>query len=219
MLFTQTKKHEHGTFSLRRNTKADEGFTIAELMVVIAVMMILTVFSIFALQPNKKLYRTDDEAQRIVETLRQASYLALTHRHSMRMELNASQKWIRIVDEKDPSTATDDVEVSRAYLNSVGDVKVDAQPTGVGAPNPPNYAAAVYAGAGNTRAWTLRYKLDGTVEKTGGNVTSATLYIYPPDPNNSNAAVDKKRVRAITIFGGTGAIRLWKYDGTKFVSY
>lgn len=199
----------------RSNARGQAGFSVVELLIVAAVVCIMSAFALFAMQGHKDKYRSDDEIQRILDVMRESSQLALTHRRSMRLELNATQKWIRIVDENNTVSTTDDVEVRRVPLQNSGLVKVDVKPSGVNAPNPPNYATAAFASS----VWTLRYKLDGTVERTNGTVTSATLYVYPPSASNANVASNNKAVRALTIFGGTGAIKLWKYNGSTFTAY
>lgn len=218
MLFSRSN-NERPVASPRRAENSERGFSLIEIMLVAVVMMIIAALAVWQLRPSRELYRSDDEAQQIVETLRLASQLSLTNRQSMRVELNASQKWIRIVDENDPTTAADDVERMRVNLENVATVKVDAQPTGIGLPTPPAYTLAAWTGSGSNKLWTLRYRLDGTVERTNGNVTNATLFIYPPDAANVNRATNNKLIRAITIFGGTGSIKLWKYSGSQFISY
>jgi hypothetical protein len=68
--------------------------------------------------------------------------------------------------------------------------------------------------------WTARFRRDGSVFNAAGTTpVSANLYIWAPLTAGSLTPRNNIEVRAITIFGGTGAIRYWKYNGATFVPY
>jgi Tfp pilus assembly protein FimT len=197
----------------QRNSQA--GFSLVELLLVLTLMIILMVFVGFSLTGHKKLYRADDETLRITNVFREAAQLALTQRQPMRVELDATNKTIRIVDEN-LSTASDDKEVRKVKLENAALLRVDVMPTNVTKPDPPNYPDAPYTGT--PAVWKIWFKRDGTVTDSANAIVSSTLYIWEPNPTNNAQAKDKKLVRCITIFGTTGVIRLWKHDGTNFVA-
>jgi prepilin-type N-terminal cleavage/methylation domain len=212
-------KSEKAARSNRRvSVNSQSGFSLVEVLVVLAIMSILLVFAVFSLTGHKSLYKSDDETLRIVNVLREASQLALTQRQPMRVELDATNKTIRIVDEN-LSTSTDDKEVRKVFLENAAVIRVDAAPTGVSKPNPPNYPDASFTGTA-PKVWKVWFRRDGTVTDNAATpaITSSTLYIWEPSPSNNAQAKDKKLVRCITIFGTTGGIRLWKHDGTNFVA-
>ncbi len=193
------------------------GFSLIELLVVCAIIGVMMAVAIFSVAGHKNAYKTDDETLRILNVLREASQLALTQRQPMRVELDATNKTITIVDENTAGGGTgDDREVRKVYLEKIGDIRVDTSPAGVSKPNPPNYANASFTGT--PKVWKIWFKRDGTVTDSASVVTSATLFIWPPLPTNTNNAKDAKSVRALTIFGNSGAIRLWKYNGTTFLA-
>ncbi len=209
---TKSDRADRAILALRRN---QAGFSLIEMLLVLTLMVILMVFVGFSLIGSKKLYRADDETLRILNVFREASQLALTQRQPMRVELDATNKTIRIVDEN-LSTASDDKEVRRVKLESSSALRVDVMPTNVTKPNPPNYPDAPYAGT--PKVWKIWFKRDGTVTNSANSIVSSTLYIWEPNPTNIAQAKDKKLVRCITIFGTTGVIRLWKHDGTNFIA-
>lgn len=203
--------------SVRVSRHSEAGFSLVEILVVLAIMTILLVFAVFSLTGHKTLYRTDDETLRIINVLREASQLALTQRQPMRVELDATNKTIRIVDEN-LSTSTDDKEVRKVFLEKAAIIRVDTAPAGVSKPDPPNYPNAAFAGT--PKVWKVWFRRDGTVTDNAATpaITSSTIYIWEPSASDNTQAKDKKLVRCITIFGTTGGIRLWKHNGTSFVA-
>jgi hypothetical protein len=96
---------------------------------------------------------------------------------------------------------------------------MDVAPTGIVAPTPPNYALAPFVAG----VWSLRFRSDGSVTTAAGIPVSGTLLLWPPKkvPYDSTDLVarSKAEIRAITIFGGSGAVRYWKFDGTTWVAF
>lgn len=198
----------------------------AELLVVLAVIAIMVGISIPYLLNYRKLYRSDDQAIRIMDVMREAGQLALTRRRTMRLEVDLTDNAILIIDEN--GTASDTL-VKMIPLDKTMDIRVDTIPTGVSKPNPPNYANAAYAtdtlghyrGATNVtghNVWAARFQRDGSAVNAGGTPISINLYVWPPVSAGSSTPRNLKEVRAITMFGGSGAIRFWKHNGTTFVA-
>lgn len=202
----------------RPSLQRQAGHTLIEVLIVVALIMIMLSFALFGMTGHKNAYKADDETMRILSVLREASQLALTQRQPMRVELDATNKTIKIYDENLPG-AGDDQQKRIVYLENASNIRVDAAPTGITAPNPPNYTAAAFVGT-SPKVWSIWFRRNGTVTDNQATPvpTSVTIYIWPPDPANNNQAKNSKQVRAITIFGGTGVIRFWKYNGTTFVA-
>ncbi|MGB7210050.1 MAG: type II secretion system protein [Pyrinomonadaceae bacterium] len=217
--------------SLRARIKGKgkvRGYTLVELVVALTMVTILTAVSIPYLFNYRRLYRTEDQALKIMDLMREAGQLAITRRRIMRVEIDLTANQILLIDGNGPGDA-DDTEVKALPLDQVGDVRMDQIPLGVTPPNPPNYNAAVFAvdaighlrGAtpviGNT-VWQIAFLTNGSVVNAGTTTpVSATLYIWPPSASASLTPRSTGEVRAITMFGGSGAVRYWKYDGTAFV--
>ena len=234
----------------------ENGFSLIELFIVVAIIMVMTTFAIFALMPHRNLYQTDDQALRVLDFMRDASQRALTQRQVMRLEIDQTNNVIRIIDENQVDQGTaDDRAVRQEALENPNNVRMYLTPPGAtppttsGPPNssgppsavavppppaPSNFPAAAYAAcmhplavshSAGHRGWTARFLSNGSVVNAGSDavgtnatLTSATLYLWPPRAGAPNTAAQPQAVRAITIFGGTGAVRLWKYNGNAFVS-
>lgn len=203
---------------LRTPSSSAAGHSLVELLIVVAIVMIMMSFVLFGVTGHKNAYKSDDETMRILSVLREASQMALTQRQPMRVELDATNKTIKIYDEN-LAGAGDDQQVRVVYLENSAFVREDVAPATITAPTPPNYTAAAFTGT-SPKVWKIWFRRDGTVTDNASPPipTSVTLYIWPPDPANTNNAKNKKQVRAITIFGGSGVIRFWKYNGTTFIA-
>lgn len=207
---------------------AMSGFSLIELFAVLAVILIVTAISVPYMYNYTKLYKSEDQAIKVMDLMREAGQLALTRRKTMRLEIDLTDNMLLIIDENGAGAA-DDREIKAIPLYPAGDIRVDQIPSGITKPNPPNYNDAVFAAdtighlRGTTRitgnnVWTARFRRDGTVVNAAGIPISANLYVWAPVSNGSPNPRNNREVRAITIFGGTGAIRYWKHNGAAFVA-
>ncbi len=212
--------------------KKTRGFSMIELLIVVVIIAILSAISVPYIFQYRKLYRTDDQALRVMDLVREAGQLALTRRRTFRVEIDQTANMLLIIDENTITAgANDDREIKAIPLEPVNEVRMNTIPTGVAKPNPPNYADAVFAvdavghrnqsGAtviGNT-VWAARFNQNGTMVNNADVPINANLYFFPPTAPGSNIPRNRTEVRAITMFGGSGAVRFWKHNNTAFVAY
>lgn len=211
--------------------RGEGGASVVELLIVVSIITIMCAFTLFSLVGHKTAYKTDDQTLQIIDMLRAASLRAVTQRQTIRVEINLTTNKINMIDENTPSVATDDVVIKSLNLEKVGDVKLSAQPLNVTAfpPSPSNFPIAVFTPSvhptsTSNNVLSIRFNRNGTVTNAGANsvgagaaITSTTLFIWPPLPTDATRARTLNSVRAITIFGPTGNIRLWKFNGTAYV--
>lgn len=226
------------TISTRRRRAADAegrrtaqaGYSVVELTMVVSIVGLLSAFALFELAGHRQAFRTDDQSRRILDFMRDASQRALVQRQLMRLEIDIDTNTMRIIDENAAGVA-DDAIVRREALPDQSVVRLvrtvvalNGPPTGVIAPPAPsNYNAAAYGVSThplslNSTVSVMRFRPDGTVVDNANNVTSLTLYLWEPSTADANIPNVLGRVRAVTVFGGTGGIRLWKYNGNNFIA-
>jgi prepilin-type N-terminal cleavage/methylation domain-containing protein len=210
-----------------KKSASASGFSLTELFVVLAVMAILAVVAVPYFYNYTRLYKSEDQSLKVMDLMREASQLAVTRRRTMRFEIDLTQNALLIIDE---NGAAADTRIKTVPLERTQEIRVDTIPTGVTKPNPPNYADAVFTvdalghqfnGAtvtGNT-VWACRFQSDGSVVNTANVPINANIFVWPPVFSGSTTPRNIKEVRAITMFGGSGAVRYWKHDGTAFVPY
>lgn len=208
--------------------KKTSGFSLIELVIVMVIVAVLSAISIPYIYNYSRLYKSEDQALKVMDMMREAGQLALTKRRVFRLEIDLTANEILIIDEG--VGAAPDTEIKSIPLEPVAQVRMDAIPTGVVKPNPPDYADAVFAPdsighrsggidiIGN-RVWAARFQSDGSVFAANNVPINANLYFWSPRTPGNAAARDNKEVRAVTIFGGSGAVRYWKHNGTTFLPY
>jgi Tfp pilus assembly protein FimT len=202
-------KQASQTLKIMRRAQTAAGFSTIELLIVASLVIALTAISIFMLSPQRRAYRSEDAAAQTANFLRDAYQRALSQRQIFRVQIDRANRLIQIIDENKLPQG-DEREVRRDVL--IDEVNFDPpvfDGTTLGPPAAPyNYPTAVYS----SNLWTARFRSDGSVVDTNGNLMSATLFFSPTNSQN----IDKRLVRAVTLFGPSGSVRVWKYDGTNF---
>jgi type II secretory pathway pseudopilin PulG len=209
------------------STERAGGFSLIELLVVVVVLIIVLAISVPYIYNYQRLYKSEDQSRRVMDLMREASQLALTRRHTYRFEIDLTDNAMLIIDENAGIVGN---QIKSIPLESPAEIRMDTFPVGIPVPNPPNYNVAAFANdtvghllggttVTNHVVWAARFRSDGSVVTATNAPVSATLYVWPPDASNSTIARHEGEIRAITIYGGSGAVRYWKYTTTGFVAY
>ncbi len=210
-----------------RNRTVENGFSALELLIVVAIILVLSAISIPFFYNYTRLYKSEDEALKLMDNMREASQLALAKRRTFRLEIDITDNTLLIIDE---NGAAADTLVKSIPLENTLEVRMDKIPNGVTKPVPPNFANAAFiddalghkVGATtviNHKVWAARFNSDGSVVTAANLPVNVNLYVWPPSEANSDVPRNKVEVRSLTIFGSTGAVRYWKHNGTSFVPY
>lgn len=220
------KRAKPGVHFVVRSARSSgsRGFSMPELLAVLAVLAIMSAISIPYILNYRKAYRTDDQSIKLLDLMRETAQLSLTRRRTMRFELDATDNTMKVIDE---NGAAPDVLIKSIPLEKAADVRVGLIPSGVTKPNPPNYNDISFTTDtvghlnGTTTitghsVWSARFQRDGSVVNVSGTPISVNIYVWPPVTPGSMTPRNLKEVRAITLFGGSGAIRYWKHNGTAF---
>ena len=210
----------------RRQTvnNPQSGASVVEIVIVLVIMGILSAISLPYILNYKKLYKSEDQAIKMIDLMREAGQLAITRRRTVRFEIDLTDNAVLLIDQ----TTASGTQIKKIPLEMTRDIRVDVIPATVTKPNPPNYNDAAYAVdavghlVGSTTItghtiWAARFKSDGSVVTAVDVPMSANIYVWPPISPSSGTARNKTEIRLITLFGGSGAIRYWKHDGTNFV--
>ena len=198
------------------------GYSIVEMLIVLAVVTIVTSGAFFYLDAHEKLYKTDNQALQIADMFQEARQRSLTQRRTMRVEIDLTDSVARLIDENAATTASDDKILRQLQLFFPNEVRMDA-PSAEVTLNPPEplpvpsaqFKTSSYPLSSLHQVCTVRFQSNGTVvdagdNEIGNNAVSkgVTLHLWLPDKND----VRKPEVaRALTIIGSTGSVRLWEY--------
>lgn len=207
----------------KQNKESPNGFSLIEVLIVIAIISILTAISMVYLTASQKLYKPDTQSLEIADFFQEARQRSLTQRETMRVEIDMDDNIVRLIDENTIATADDDRVIRTKTLFPPGEIVVDSRPFNISVDppeNPPaphaNFSLSNYPGSIAHRVCTVRFQSNGSVVNagttptgTGAVPTGVTLFIWAPSTGNaSNSDI----TRAITIIGTTGSVRLWEYD-------
>ncbi|MGI8470199.1 MAG: pilus assembly FimT family protein [Pyrinomonadaceae bacterium] len=206
----------------KRKLGGDNGFSLIELLTVLAIIGIMTTVSLIYFTTTKQLYKADDQGLQIVDLIQEARQRALTQRVTMRVELDLSSNVARLINEQDSSKSSDDFVIRTIPLYDSSQVRIDTKPSNVSG-TPPETApvpAAVfkpstYIFSPAHTVCTLRFLLNGQVVDAGtndigagANQVGATLYVWKPKTGSTTVS---EVSRAITIVGSSGSVRMWEY--------
>lgn len=211
----------------RSNLKRSAGFSIVELLVVLGIIALLSAMALPYIVNYKKRYKSEDQALKVMDLMREAGQLALTQRRTIRFEIDLTDNAALLINENPLGSHT---LIKKIPLEAASEIRMDTIPATVSKPSPPNYSDIAFATDtighmnGSTPVtghlvWAGRFRSDGTMVSKTNVPISGNIYIWPPLTPGSTTARSKAEVRAITIFGGSGAVRYWKHNGTTFVPY
>lgn len=210
-------------YKAKARHRSEAGYSLIEMLMVLVIISILVGFAIIYAYPHQKMYKPDDESLQVTDVLQEARQRSLTQRETMRVEVSQTNGTVSLIEENSPTTADDDVLLKRVTLFPETEVKFTSQPTNVSY-NPPEplappnavFQPSVYPRSVGQRVCTLRFLSNGTVTNAGNNsvgtgasVTGTTLHVWAPTKANPAAS---EILRAITVVGTTGVIRLWEFN-------
>lgn len=197
--------------------KSNQGYSVLELLVVFGVLGVGMAISVPYFLNYTKRMATEDQTIKVIDLMRETAQMALTRRRTFRFELDTTdfnQPVARIFDEAGPDP---DVLVKSIPLKPSSSVRFDQLPLSVdtGSLRYPAFPVAGVAAA--------RFRSDGSVLNNDDALISGTLIFWAPKDHPFSAGDLNPRslgeVRAISLYGGTGAMQALKYDGEKFVPW
>jgi prepilin-type N-terminal cleavage/methylation domain-containing protein len=183
----------------------ERGFTLIEMMLVVAVISTVLAMTVLVGPSFLKQARADSGTIQVMESLRIARETAISQRRNVRIQFT-DPNVIQTVREEIPAvngttplqTVLLEGRVEFTVVPGVPDT-----PDRFGGGNPP--PAAIAFGASATRMFTS----EGTLIDSNGDPINGTVFMSVPGTANSS--------RAITIFGITGLMRAWRWNGSAWV--
>jgi len=176
-------------------TASAAGFTLVETLLIVALVGIIAGISIVQFQATLRQLRADANVRIIQWQLTTAREMAMNQRRDMQIQfLNPSG--VAAIRQEIPNGTT---LLSTVYLE--GNVSFR---TYAGLPDTPD-------GFGNTApvsfgsATTLKFTSDGAFVDQSGRAVNGSIFFGVPS--------QVETARAITIFGATGRVRSWRWQG------
>ncbi len=222
--FISINMKQRGSFS-----KSEQGISIVEIVVVILLIGIISAIAVGTLT-TPKLYNAENQALRFMDLMREAQQRALTQKKTMRVEINSTQRFIRLIDENEvtgsaavPTAANDIIVKTIPYVD--GNTFLNLTPTNMTATPaeltpvlPVAFANSTHPTSVGNQVLTMRFMSNGTVRSAGTDAigsnstpTGATIYVWSRrDSDTAPTPTVANVLRAVTVLGTSGSTKLWK---------
>jgi prepilin-type N-terminal cleavage/methylation domain-containing protein len=194
---SRMSEQKKGSMARRRM----RGFSLLELMIVVAILLVAAAIAFISLQPALRQERATNAYNTTLNTMRRARELAIGQRRTYIVTFNAG--------------VTSSMTIAPASVTPGGTTVTYTLPTdvsfttvsGLPAVGPDGFGNGTTAidfdqnvGAGNKTS--IFFMPDGSAQDINNNMNNGVVYIARPGELNS--------LRAITLWGTTGRLRGWR---------
>jgi prepilin-type N-terminal cleavage/methylation domain-containing protein len=192
---------------------ASGGFSIVELLVVVAIIAIMIGISIFSLPTAQRSLNVDFAVAQLVDVLRFASQRALAERQMMRVEISPSTDddpgTIQVVDQNTLTAGVgDDAVIRTETLPLKRDATIDVG--GSGLPIPPSPFNFLAAAPNRRGTFVFYFTPEGAMTNAAGDTPQSFSMIFFTPAGGGDP--DPGLTRAVTLFGPTSAVRTWRLN-------
>ena len=182
------------------NVSTQRGFSFLEIVVVVSIMSIMFALAAGITMTSVNAAKADSSTSAVMNIVELARNQATSQRRDFQIVFTTPNQ-VQVFRLELPSGTT---LVASRFLEN-GQTFTRFSPTG-DTPDAFGYTGAIAFGSTPT----IRFTSDGSLIDSVGDVLNGTLFLG--DPNDIASA------RAVTIFGSTGLIRSWKWNGSVWVS-
>jgi prepilin-type N-terminal cleavage/methylation domain-containing protein len=204
--------------------KLQQGFSLIELVIVVAVMAIVSAMAIMSTMRPSATARANNAADAVVNTLRQGRLLAITKRRNVVISLTGTNQ-LQLTVQTLPGEAAPALPIPPVRLNDgiKGGLLFYLFPTLPNTPMGPlgfgnTTAIDLEAVNGGTVGNAVMFSSSGSLVGAGGAAPANYYTVGNNDPINATIFIgvqgDTTTARAITVTGSTGRVRSFSWNGT-----
>jgi type II secretory pathway pseudopilin PulG len=194
--------------AMRKTKRRVRGFTMLEMVLVIAIMMVLAGLAIIQSFGSFESYQVNSATDTVASQLRLARQLAISQRRSVQVQISATTPYsvsytiLPRPGSADPTQPTVTSIVSSRQVSFTQESGVPDTPMAFGTCSG---SGVCIAGVGGGPAFMQFTSTGQFTDSTGVNPISGTVFIGVPNQVST--------ARAVTILGSTGRVRPYYYVG------
>jgi type II secretory pathway pseudopilin PulG len=202
------------------------GFSLLQLLIVVAIMGILTAIALPQMIGQRRLTRSIGATREIMTQMRYARQLAMSQRQAITFQYDTTTRVINIIDHNNVDTVANpnsgiDVLSLPGYPSTAGSTilaTVSLAQGGLttteiswgipaGLPGAPTTADGLVVPniASASNKLNVTFQRDGSVVDATGNPVDQVLFIY-------NNIVPRATASAVSVRGSSGRVKIWRYN-------
>jgi prepilin-type N-terminal cleavage/methylation domain-containing protein len=192
---------------MRNGLVKQAGYSLIEMMIVTGILAVLSGMTIIQIGSSRQGLAGDGAMRVVMSAMNQAKQLAITQRRNMRLTFTGNNS-VQIIREEVPGPTLTTISTI-PFEGGLQFLRLAALPDLTIAPLNEVPAAPAGVGVAFGTATQVRFSPDGTLVDQDGTALNGTMFLARPNETLS--------ARAVTIFGSTGRVRAFRWDGRKWV--
>lgn len=196
--------------------QSQRGFSLIELLVVVAVVLVVSAIGIPQLIASRRLIRTAGLSREMLTQLRFARQEAMSQRQAVTFSYDNSTKQIKLIDHQTSNKAllsdaaypnTAGSVVIRTFLLTGGGVPASEISYGIpsGLPTTPLGDTTTMTALSNNKV-NVTFFPDGSATNNASATKTALFFFNPKNP--------AKTAMAISVLGSAGRVKVWRYSSS-----
>lgn len=187
-------------FCHKRGWLSQAGYSLTEMMIVVGVSAVVMGISVVTISSSRSGLTGDGAMRVVLAQMNQARELAITQRRNMRLTFVGANA-MQIIREEVPGPTLTTIQ-SVSFEGRMNFLLVPSLPD---TPEAYGNSAATYFGA----ATEIKFTPDGTLVDQNGALLNGSVFLALNTTQNQSLSA-----RAVTIFGSTGRVRAYRWNGT-----
>jgi prepilin-type N-terminal cleavage/methylation domain-containing protein len=193
---------------MRKASGSQAGYSLIELMIVVGVMGVITGMAVIQIGSAKPGLAGDSAMRVVLSQVNQARELAITQRRNMRLSFIGTNV-VQIVREEVPGPTL--TTISRVGFE--GGLQFARPIAGAGLDTPDGFGLPTDQPVAFSNATEIKFSPEGILIDQNGLQLNGTVFVALA---NQPLPTQKGSARAVTIFGSTGRVRGYRWDGSNW---